>query len=102
MTRKFVVIKAFTDLVDENHVYNSGDFYPREGVELDYERVDLLASTDNARKESVIVEVLVKEETDGVPGEFPVRTGGGYYELSNGDKIQGKDAAIEAEKALKE
>jgi len=33
--------------------------------------------------------------------EFPKHTGGGYYELSNGEKIQGKDAAIEAEKALK-
>jgi len=33
--------------------------------------------------------------------EFPKHTGGGYYELSNGEKIQGKDAAIEAEEALK-
>lgn len=33
--------------------------------------------------------------------EFPKHTGGGYYELSNGEKVQGKDAAIEAENALK-
>src|SRR5690625_4165653 len=33
--------------------------------------------------------------------EFPKHTGGGYYELSNGEKVKGKDAAIEAEKALK-
>lgn len=31
---------------------------------------------------------------------YPKHTGGGYYELSNGEKIKGKDAAIEAEKAL--
>src|SRR5690606_23292894 len=34
--------------------------------------------------------------------EFPKHTGGGYYELSNGEKVKGKDAAIEAEKALQE
>ena len=33
--------------------------------------------------------------------EFPKHTGGGYYELSNGEKVQGKDKAIEAEQALK-
>lgn len=32
---------------------------------------------------------------------FPTHTGGGWYELSNGEKVQGKDTAIEAEKALK-
>ena len=31
---------------------------------------------------------------------YPKHTGGGYYELSNGEKVKGKDAAIEAEKAL--
>ena len=31
---------------------------------------------------------------------YPKHVGGGYYELSNGEKIKGKDAAIEAEKAL--
>ncbi len=37
-----------------------------------------------------------------VEEEYPIHTGGGYYELSNGDKVQGKDAAIEAENALQE
>ena len=32
--------------------------------------------------------------------EFPKHTGGGWYELSNGDKLQGKDNALEAEAAL--
>jgi len=39
------------------------------------------------------------EQTEN--SEFPKHTGGGYYELSNGEKVKGKDAAIEAEKALK-
>lgn len=32
--------------------------------------------------------------------EYPVRTGGSWYLLSNGEKVQGKQEAIEAEKAL--
>lgn len=42
------------------------------------------------------------EEVTTVDPDFPKHTGGGYYELSNGEKIKGKDAAIEAEKALAE
>jgi uncharacterized protein YdhG (YjbR/CyaY superfamily) len=30
---------------------------------------------------------------------YPKHTGGGWYELSNGDKVQGKDRAVEAEAA---
>lgn len=32
--------------------------------------------------------------------DFPKHTGGGWYELSNGDKVQGKADAQAAEKAL--
>lgn len=32
---------------------------------------------------------------------YPIHTGGGWYELSNGDKVQGKDEAEQAEDALK-
>lgn len=32
--------------------------------------------------------------------EYPVRTGGSWYLLSNGEKVQGKKEAIEAQKAL--
>lgn len=36
-----------------------------------------------------------------VPADaFPKHLGGGYFELSDGSKVQGKEAAIEAEKAL--
>ena len=32
---------------------------------------------------------------------YPKHTGGGWYELSNGEKVQGKDNAIQAEKELR-
>lgn len=106
MSREFVVIKAFIDLEDNRHVYKGGHFYPRKGTELDEARADALASNNNVRNEPLIVEVVVREEKDHVEDEqemeFPKHTGGGHYELSNGEKVQGKEKAIEAEKALKE
>lgn len=39
-----------------------------------------------------------KEPAFSVPDDFPKHTGGGWYELSNGDKVQGKDEAEKAEK----
>lgn len=47
-------------------------------------------------------------ETMSIPVEdanledYPIHTGGGYYELSNGEKVQGKDRAIKAENKLTE
>ncbi|CDQ20859.1 hypothetical protein SAMN05192559_1084 [Halobacillus karajensis] len=34
-------------------------------------------------------------------GEFPIHTGGAWFELSNGEKIQGKEEAVQAEEELK-
>lgn len=32
---------------------------------------------------------------------YPIHTGGGWYELSNGEKVQGKEEAQQAEDALR-
>lgn len=93
----YVVIKAFTDMQDNKHVYKPGDFYPREETKLDKERAKELASAENARQESLIVQVVQPESVE----TFPKHTGGGHYELSDGSKVQGKDKAVEAEEALK-
>lgn len=105
MTRQFVVIEDFKDLKDHNHIYRKGDFYPRVNANLDEARADELASTDNARGEQLIVEILAKaeaEKEDQKDETFPKLLGGGYYELSNGEKVRGKDEAVGAEKELQE
>jgi hypothetical protein len=38
--------------------------------------------------------VSVDEEVE----QYPKHVGGGWYELSNGERVQGKEEAIEAEK----
>ena len=95
------VKKMFKDtdgrIYDPNHKYES----------TDEERVEALSTENNKYKEPFI-EIIeeVEQKEDGLEGgegaEYPKHTGGGYYELSNGEKVQGKDAAIEAEKELNE
>ncbi|MCM3665515.1 hypothetical protein M3204_13945 [Mesobacillus subterraneus] len=53
---KYKVIKAFTDLQDENHVYRVGDKFPRSG-RAKKERIEELSSSDNTLGEPVIAEV---------------------------------------------
>lgn len=69
MARKFVVLKDFTDLEDKRHVYEAGHFYPRDGAELVEARADALASDNNAQKEPLIIEVLVRQEVPESEGE---------------------------------
>ena len=51
----YVVIKDFTDLQDENHIYRTGDKYPRKG-RWKKERINELSGSDNLRGEPLIQE----------------------------------------------
>lgn len=53
------VIKAFTDL-QASHVYAVGDTFPRNGVEVDAERIAELASDKNRLGVPLIEEVAEK------------------------------------------
>lgn len=50
---------------------------------------------------SFVIPILYETE-DNQDVIYPIHTGGGHYELSNGEKVKGKEAAIEAEAALQE
>ena len=52
---------------------------------------------------SFVVPILdVDNEDDDKNVVYPIHAGGGHYELSNGEKVKGKEAAIKAEAALQE
>ena len=53
----YKVIKLFADLQDNNHVYNSGDTFPRYGVEVTEERLAELASCNNKQGVPLIEKV---------------------------------------------
>lgn len=61
----YKVIKHFIDLHDDDHSYEEGDIFPREGITVKSERIAELAGNNNKQKTPLIVLV---EEIDE-PGE---------------------------------
>ena len=53
----YKVIKRFTDLQDDNHRYNVGDEFPREGGKATKKRIAELSGSDNRRGEPLIEEI---------------------------------------------
>lgn len=43
----YKVLVRFMDLQDENHIYEQGDTFPRNGVKVSAERINELTSCDN-------------------------------------------------------
>ena len=60
----YKVIKSFTDLQDDNHLYQVGDTFPREGKEVTEVRLQELSSTANKQRVPLIEEdvLLIEEE----------------------------------------
>ena len=56
----YKVIKRFYDLKDNNHAYSVGDTFPHNGVEVDAERIEELASDKNRLGVPLIEEVEEK------------------------------------------
>ena len=80
----YKVIKNFRDK-DTEKIFNQGDSYSHESDE----RIAFLIEEGFLGKEKM-------------QPEYPKHTGGGWYELSNGEKVQGKVEAVVAEKNLGE
>lgn len=61
----YKVIKAFTDMQDNNYAYDPKDparnTYPRKGLNVLQSRINELASNKNRRGEPLIVEVQEEE-----------------------------------------
>ena len=56
----YKVICRFADLKDDNHVYEVGDIYPREGSDPSFDRIRELAGSENKIGQPLIEEI--KEE----------------------------------------
>lgn len=86
MTKSFIVTNEFYD-AETGELIKVGSI-----IEADEEREELLRAADVIGKESA-------EPSDN--DEWPKHVGGGTYELSNGERVKGKDTAEEAEDKLK-
>ena len=52
------------------------------------------------RYKTTVVSGSENRKTSKPEEDYPAHKGGGYYELSNGDKIRGKEKAIKAQEEL--
>lgn len=100
MTIKATVVNGFKENAHDGHIYRVGEIYPAEGFEATEERVTFLADIHPKYKKIYLANVELEEQNESV--EFPKHLGGGTYELSNGEKVKGKDEATEAENQLKQ
>lgn len=83
------VIKSFKDKTDNKKLYQKGDPYSHS----DDDRVAFLVEKGFLEEKSK--QPPQDDEKSGIK-----HTGGGWYELPNGEKVQGKEEAEEALAAL--
>lgn len=83
------VISRFTDRVT-GHVYEENQIYHGD----DAERLEELSTSKNSQKKPLIRRVA--EDVNELN-----HVGGGYYELSNGERVRGKEEALKAEQELR-
>ncbi|WP_397376367.1 hypothetical protein [Paenibacillus vietnamensis] len=79
------MLKSFYDPVN-SQVYKRGSEYECS----DSKHIHKLAASG-----------LIETPVIVINDEFPKHVGGGTFELSNGEKVRGKEAAEEAEKELR-
>lgn len=59
----YKVVKAFSDLQDNNYIYNVGDTFPHEGAEVSEDRLKELSGSSNKLGTPLIKEVKPKGKT---------------------------------------
>ena len=59
----YKVIKTFADLQDNRYLYNVGDVFPHEGVEVSQDRLKELSGSSNKLGVPLIKEVKPKNKT---------------------------------------
>lgn len=59
----YKVVKAFSDLQDNRHLYNVGDTFPHRGVEVSEDRLKELSGSSNKLGTPLIKEVKPKSKT---------------------------------------
>ena len=66
------VIKYFTDLQDNNHAYNVGDVFPREGAKASEERLAELSGKNN-KQGAPLIEKVEEPVEEAEPAKKPAK-----------------------------
>lgn len=70
----YKVVKAFADLQDDKHIYNVGDTFPHNGVEVSKDRLKELSSSDNKQGVPLIEKVSSPKDNASVVEEEKPKT----------------------------
>lgn len=97
------VIKHFVDLHDNDHSYEEGDIFPREGVTVLKERIAELAGSDN-KQHTPLIELVEEAESSnedsGEEADIPDENSEGN-DKNAPDEQPGNDSGTPAQKAKK-
>ena len=96
------VVNPFQENEHNGHVYKAGDVYPVNGFIANEERVYFLTGMHPKYKKIYLADVTIQADinTQNNEGDYPKHAGGGWYTLSDGQRVQGKDEAAEAQNKL--
>lgn len=80
------------------------DFHDKETHKL-HKKGQFYSHSDESRVDFLIDKGFLSEESKQTPrkednSDYPNHVGGGYYELSNGEKVKGKEEAQKAQDEL--
>lgn len=92
--KKYIVLHSFRDISTGGTVRLKGDVYDAESLGPS-ERLEELENFANAFGRPMIAEIEVRELSD-----YPIAKGGGYYLVSDGTTVKGKDNAAKLQKEL--
>ena len=70
----YKVLHFFHDLKDNNYVYNPGDVFPREGLQVTEERIAELSGPDNKQHKPLITKVEEEPVEEEPKKAAPKRT----------------------------
>ncbi|MDE8123714.1 hypothetical protein PT204_07660 [Erysipelothrix rhusiopathiae] len=93
---KYIVIKRWHDLQDNNYQYEVGDIYPREGLEPSENRILELSSSNNIPGIPLIKLMNTSNPEDGVlKNEFDEELENENLEKSLDEEFDGNDAHVD-------
>lgn len=92
--KKYIVLHSFRDISTGGTVRLKGDVYDAESLGPS-DRVEELENFTNAFGRPMIAAIEVRELSD-----YPIAKGGGYYLVSDGTTVKGKDNAAKMQREL--
>lgn len=95
----YKVIKHFIDLHDNDHSYNEGDIFPREGGDVSEERIKELAGSDN-KQHTPLIE-LVEEDPDNTADSLTIHLQNHYDRPFDRIRVGNKTYGVDFSRKLR-